>query len=182
MPPTRGAEVGDAGPTMAFMRADYRSLLRQFARMGSECLPPSFRNHSGFPMLSGSRDAVMEVEMERRQFLMSALGLAGAAVVVSAMRPAQAFAGVPGPGILDELDQAQPAVLDGDAEATVEQVDHRHWHRRHWDRPRWEDRGWRRHHWRDGPRGRWRRVCRRVWRRGEWRVRCWRERVWRGGW
>lgn len=30
MPPTRGAEVGDAGPTVAFMRADYRSLLRQF--------------------------------------------------------------------------------------------------------------------------------------------------------
>ncbi|HEV2505398.1 MAG TPA: protamine-2 (modular protein) [Mesorhizobium sp.] len=126
--------------------------------------------------------------MERRQFLMSALGLAGAAVAVSAMRPAQAFAGVaaPGPGILDELDKAEPAVLDGGAEAQVEQVDHRSWHRRGWDGRRgWDDRpGWRRHHWRDGPRGgpRWRRVCRRVWRRGEWRVRCWRERAWRGGW
>lgn len=131
--------------------------------------------------------------MERRQFLMSALGLAGAAVVVSAIRPGQAFAGVaaPGSGILDELDQAQPAVLDGDVDAQVEEVDHRRWHRRGWDRPGWDrpgwyDRPWRRRPWYDGPRygrgPRWRRVCRRVWRRGNWRVRCWRERVWRGGW
>lgn len=121
--------------------------------------------------------------MERRQFLMSALGLAGAAVMVSAIRPGQALAGVaaPGSGILDELDQAQPAVLDGDVEAQVEEVEHRRWHRRGWD-----DRPWRRPFY-DGPRygrhrPRWRRVCRRVWRRGNWRVRCWRERVWRGGW
>ncbi|WP_054312098.1 hypothetical protein [Mesorhizobium sp. 1M-11] len=122
--------------------------------------------------------------MERRQFLMSALGLAGAAVMVSAIRPGQALAGVPGPGILDELDQAQPAVLDGDVDAEAEPVDHRRWHRRGWRRG-WDDRPWRRPWYDDGPRygrPRWRRVCRRVWRRGSWRVRCWRERGWRRGW
>ena len=110
--------------------------------------------------------------------------------MVSAIRPGQALAGVaaPGKGILDELDRAQPAVLDAEADAQVEQVDDRRWHRRGWEGRRgwdgrgdWEGRRWRRPHWRDGPRyggPRWRRVCRRVWRRGNWHVRCWRERVW----
>ncbi|MCG7507279.1 protamine-2 (modular protein) [Mesorhizobium retamae] len=106
--------------------------------------------------------------MDRRLFLTGILGVAGAAVVATAMRPAQAVAGVPAArgGILDELEQshAEAAVLDDENDADAELVYHRPWHRpgrRPWRRPRW------------------RRVCRRVWRRGRWRVRCWRERVWR---
>ncbi|WP_082407466.1 hypothetical protein [Mesorhizobium sp. 1M-11] len=111
--------------------------------------------------------------MDRRLFLTGILGVAGAAVIATAIRPGQAVAGVPmgRGGILDELEKsdAEAAVLDDGAEADVELVYHRPGHRP-------GRRPWRRH-W--GGRPRWRRVCRRVYRRGRWHVRCWRERVWR---
>lgn len=111
--------------------------------------------------------------MDRRLFLTGILGVAGAAVVMTAIPPGQAVAGVPtsGGGILDELEKsdAEMTVLDDGAEADVELIDHRSWHRR----PR---------HHRPPGRPRWRRVCRRVYRRGRWHVRCWRERVWVRRW
>lgn len=104
--------------------------------------------------------------MDRRLFLRGVLGIAGAAAVASALRPVESFAGMPSsPGILDELDQAEPENLEG---AEVQQIWHRRWHRPHrrWHRRR---RGWR-----------WRTVCRRYWRNGRWRRRCFRRRVWAG--
>ncbi|WP_260855083.1 twin-arginine translocation signal domain-containing protein [Mesorhizobium amorphae] len=54
--------------------------------------------------------------MDRRLFLTGILGVAGAAVVMTAIRPGQAVAGVPttGGGILDELEKsdAEMTVLD----------------------------------------------------------------------
>ncbi len=110
--------------------------------------------------------------MDRRLFLTGILGVAGAAVMVTAMRPGQAIAGAPAArgGILDELEKsdAEMTVFDGEAGADAELIDHRPGHRR-------RHRPW-------GGRPRWRRVCRRVWRRGRWHVRCWRERVWVRRW
>lgn len=52
--------------------------------------------------------------MDRRLFLRGVLGIAGAAAVASALRPVESFAGMPSsPGILDELDQAEPENLEG---------------------------------------------------------------------
>jgi len=107
--------------------------------------------------------------MDRRLFLTGLLGLAGGAALISVARPGNALAGVPdGRGILDELDEPETAVFDGeDGKPEAELVDHRRWHRR-------PDR---RHHRRRRRRV-WRRVCRRYWRHGRRVTRCYRERVW----
>ncbi|RJG44156.1 protamine-2 (modular protein) [Mesorhizobium sp. DCY119] len=107
--------------------------------------------------------------MDRRLFLTGMLGLVGGAALVSVARPASALAGIPdGSGILDELNQPETAVFDGqDDQAEVELVDHRRSHRRH-------DRRHNRRHRRRV----WRRVCRRHWRHGRRITRCYRERVW----
>jgi len=105
--------------------------------------------------------------MERRLFLTGMLGVAGMVTLAGVVRPGKAVAGIPsGNGILDELDKQDATLLEGDDQAEVEQVSHRHWHRHH-----------RRHRRRV-----WRRVCRRYWRHGRRHVRCWRERVWIGIW
>ncbi|PLP57193.1 protamine-2 (modular protein) [Mesorhizobium loti] len=110
--------------------------------------------------------------MDRRLFLTGMLGVAGAAAMVTIMRPGEAIAGVPTArgGILDELEKsdAEAAVFDDETGADVELAYHRPGHRP--GRRPW------------GGRPRWRRVCRRVYRRGRWQVRCWRERVWGGRW
>ncbi|WP_245322114.1 protamine-2 (modular protein) [Mesorhizobium sp. WSM1497] len=88
-------------------------------------------------------------------------GIAGAAALAGTVRPFEAVAGVPSArnGILDELETPQAEPFDEDAQADVQPVNHRDWHRR-------------RHHRRRG----WRRVCRRYWRHGRRRVRCYRRR------
>lgn len=99
--------------------------------------------------------------MHRRSFLTGVLGLAGAAAVVSVVKPSAALAGMPSrPGILDDLETAD--AIAGDT-PEVELVDHRRHHRRRRRRHR---------------RREWRTVCRRYWRHGRWRRRCRRERVW----
>ena len=99
--------------------------------------------------------------MDRRSFLTAMFGIAGAAALASTVRPIDAMAGVPGTGngILDELETPQAEAFDEDAQAEVQQVYHRYWHRR-------------RHYRRRG----WRRVCRSYWRHGRRRVRCYRRR------
>ncbi|MBX3597100.1 MAG: twin-arginine translocation signal domain-containing protein [Rhizobiaceae bacterium] len=107
--------------------------------------------------------------MERREFLTGLFAIAGVATIAGVVRPAEAIAGMPvaqpGPGILDELDDAVFDPVEG--VPSPEEVNHR---RRHWRRHH-------RHHRRHRRRV-WRRVCRRYWRDGRWRRRCWRERVW----
>ncbi|PTE08504.1 protamine-2 (modular protein) [Mesorhizobium helmanticense] len=105
--------------------------------------------------------------MDRRLFLTGMFGIAGAAALASAVRPVNAVAGVPAArsGILDELEAQDKEVFeDGDTQAELEPVRHRHGH-------------WRRHNRRRRRRV-WRRVCRRYWRHGRRRTRCYRERVW----
>ena len=103
--------------------------------------------------------------MDRRLFLTGMLGLAGAAAVVSAVRPISAVAGIPDArsGILDELEtQDKQAWEDDGTEAELQTVSHRHWHR--WHRRR--------------RRRAWRRYCRHYWRYGRLHRRCYRRRVW----
>ena len=116
--------------------------------------------------------------MERRLFLTGMLGLAGATLAASVVKPGAAVAGVPGMsgvsgGILDELDSPLSSLAEeGDGRLEPEKVRSQEFDRRQ------ERRG----HWRYGHRPRrrpvWRRVCRRFRRNGHWRERCWRERVW----
>ncbi|TIL96827.1 MAG: protamine-2 (modular protein), partial [Mesorhizobium sp.] len=75
-------------------------------------------------------------------------GIAGAAALVSAVRPINAVAGVPGArsGILDELDALETEPFE-DEDTQPEPVRHRSWHRRRRRRRR-----------------AWRRACRRAWR------------------
>lgn len=101
--------------------------------------------------------------MDRRSFLTAMFGLAGAAVLASAVQPLNAVAGVPSVrkiGILDDLD-AQETEPFGDegSQADLQPVYHRRWHRHRRRRV-------------------WRRVCRRYWRHGRRRTRCYRRRVW----
>ncbi|AZO50944.1 MAG: protamine-2 (modular protein) [Mesorhizobium sp.] len=101
--------------------------------------------------------------MDRRLFLTGMLGLAGAAAVVSAVRPISAVAGIPdaGSGILDELEaQDRQAWEDDGTEADLQTVSHRYWRRRRRRRRAW------------------RRYCRTYWRYGRLRRRCYRRRVW----
>ncbi|RWE69016.1 MAG: protamine-2 (modular protein) [Mesorhizobium sp.] len=104
--------------------------------------------------------------MDRRSFLTGMFGIAGAAVLASAVRPINAVAGVPGArrGILDELDAPDTEAF-GDEDTQAEPVRHRRWHRRRRRRRRV-----------------WRRICRRVWRNGFPRRRCFRRRVWVWAW
>lgn len=107
--------------------------------------------------------AKMEVTMDRRLFLAGLFGAAGAATLASVVKPVEAVAGVPGPGILDELNDP----IENDLEAGPESAEPELvWHRgyRHYG-PR-RRRGWR-----------WRTICRRYWHRGRWRRRCVRRRV-----
>ncbi|WP_311031608.1 twin-arginine translocation signal domain-containing protein [Mesorhizobium koreense] len=109
--------------------------------------------------------------MDRRTFLTGVLGLAGAAVVTTVVRPVDAVAGVPNTGgILNDLEASATDVADDGGEAKVELVDHRRRHHRRHDRH---------HHHRRRHRKRvWRRVCRRYRRHGRWHTRCYRERAW----
>lgn len=111
--------------------------------------------------------------MERRSFLAGMLGLAGATLAASVVKPA--VAGVPSMsgGILDELDSPLSSLAgEGDGRLEPEKVRSQEFDRRRE----------RRDHWRHGHRPRrrpvWRRVCHRFRRNGHWRERCWRERVW----
>lgn len=106
--------------------------------------------------------------MERRLFLTGLAGLVGAAAFSSVLRPAQALPALPDAnnGILDELDDAGPELLEDDeSEAVVEPARHRRSHRRRRRR-----------------RQSWKRVCRKVWINGRRRVRCRRRRVWTWIW
>src|SRR6187200_1221533 len=99
--------------------------------------------------------------MDRRNFLVGLLGVAGTATVASFVRQTEAVAGVPGNGILASLDT--PAAGD------IEQIVYTEGVVRH--------RGERRHRRRHRRRV-WRRYCRREWHHGRWRRRCHRRRVW----
>ena len=104
--------------------------------------------------------------MDRRHFLAGLLGVAGAATIATVLKPVEAAAGMPGTGILDQIDDPIEDGLDLESdEAVVEKV----WHRGYPHRGRRHRRGRRRRHWR--------RVCRRFWHRGRWRRRCRREPV-----
>lgn len=104
--------------------------------------------------------------MDRRSFLTGMFGLAGAAAIVTAVKPSMALAGMPSrPGILDELDKVDDA---GGNTPDVEPVDYRD-RRRHNDRHRPHRRRRRQE---------WRTVCRRYRRHGRWHRRCHRELVW----
>lgn len=59
--------------------------------------------------------------MDRRSFLTAIFGIAGAAALARTVRPINAMAGVPGAGILDELETPQAEAAD-DAQAEVQQV------------------------------------------------------------
>ncbi|MBN9077630.1 MAG: protamine-2 (modular protein) [Rhizobiales bacterium] len=108
--------------------------------------------------------------MDRRSFLTGVLGFAGAAAVITAVRPVNAFAGVPNArGILDALEASPTEVADDGGQAEVELVDDRRDYRR---------RHHHHHHRRRHRRPVWRRVCRRYWHHGRWHRRCRRERVW----
>ncbi|PZV35867.1 protamine-2 (modular protein) [Mesorhizobium kowhaii] len=103
--------------------------------------------------------------MDRRSFLTAMLGVAGAAVFATAVRPINAVAGVPGAGsgILDELEAPEAETFDDEGTpAEVEQVYYRRYHRRYYRR-----------YYRRG----WRRVCHSYWRHGRRRVRCYRRRA-----
>lgn len=104
--------------------------------------------------------------MDRRNFLAGLCGVAGAAAIVSVMKPVEAAA-MPGKGILDAIDDpvANDLEIEPSEDGVVEQIRHRRWHRRRYG-------GRRRHSWR--------RVCSRYWRHGRWRRRCFRRRVWIG--
>lgn len=107
--------------------------------------------------------------MERRNFLLGLVGLAGVATVSGMLRPQYAEAAMPrtGNGILDEL-EADSAAIEPEAtdeDGVVEPVSHRPGHRRRRRR-----------------RSVWRRVCRRVRHRGRWVRRCYRRRVWVSIW
>ncbi len=101
--------------------------------------------------------------MDRRLFLKGILGVAGAAAVVTVLKPVEADAAMPsGRGILDEIDKMKPETFAPDAD--VEQVWHYGYgHGRPRHRPR--------------RRPRYRRVCRRFYDGYGWRRRCWRERI-----
>lgn len=109
------------------------------------------------------RALIQEELMDRRSFLTGMLGLAGAAAIITAVKPSTALAGMPSrPGILDELETVDTA--DGNS-TDIELVNHRRDHRRHHPR-------------RPRRRQEWRTVCRRYRRHGRWYRRCHRERVW----
>ena len=102
--------------------------------------------------------------MDRRQFVAGLFGVAGAATLAGLASPVEALAGVPvgnpvaGKGILDELQDLDTGLDEGDLQIGPEPVRHRRRHRRRRRRT-------------------WRRVCRRVFHRGRRRRRCFRERV-----
>jgi len=93
-----------------------------------------------------------EKNMERREFLKFAFGIAvGAGAIAAASSAVSAAPLLVPPHDLKGSDPepavtAKPAVADQDdlARAEVQQVYHRRWHRRHWRRRHWRRRHWRR--------------------------------------